>query len=62
MGPEFFQTAMGKRFYEGTAPAIAEALKDIAKEMKIANKLKEKELKLQEEIATMPERAVENVE
>jgi len=40
---EFFQTVMGKRFYEGTAPRIAEALEDIARELKRANDLKEKE-------------------
>jgi hypothetical protein len=29
-GPEFFQTMMGKRFYESTAPRIASALERIA--------------------------------
>lgn len=28
--PEFFQTPMGKRFYEGTMPRIARALERIA--------------------------------
>ncbi|GAF68320.1 unnamed protein product [marine sediment metagenome] len=44
MSVEFFQTIMGKRFYEGTAPRIADKLSDIAKELKRANDLKEKEL------------------
>ena len=30
---EFFQTVMGKRFYEGTAPRIAAALERIADEL-----------------------------
>jgi hypothetical protein len=29
-GPEFFQTMMGKRFFESTAPRIATALEEIA--------------------------------
>jgi len=29
-GPEFFQTRMGKIFYEGTMPKIADALNRIA--------------------------------
>ena len=31
MGPEFFQTQMGRRFYEATMPMIAENLKRLAK-------------------------------
>lgn len=30
-GPEFFQTGMGRRFYESTMPDIATALLRIAK-------------------------------
>ena len=30
MGPEFFQTKMGTRFYESTAPQAAKALNRIA--------------------------------
>jgi len=29
-GPEFFQTRMGKAFYEGTMPRVAKALERIA--------------------------------
>lgn len=29
-GPEFFQTVMGKRFFEGTMPRIANSLQRIA--------------------------------
>lgn len=31
MGPEFFQTVMGRQFFEGTVPRIARALERIAK-------------------------------
>ena len=44
MGPEFFQTIMGKRFYEGTVPNIARSLECIAEELKRANDLKEQEM------------------
>ena len=30
MGPEFFHTPMGHRFYEGTMPRVAEALERLA--------------------------------
>lgn len=33
MSVEFFQTIMGKRFYEGTMPQIATSLAKIAKQM-----------------------------
>ncbi len=32
-GPEFFQTPMGKRFFEGTLPQIAQSLEKIAKNL-----------------------------
>lgn len=41
---EFFKTLMGKRFFEGQVPQVVTALKDIAKELKRANDLKEKEM------------------
>jgi len=41
--PEFFQTMMGRQFYEGTVPRIAKALEDIAFELKRQNKLKEEQ-------------------
>jgi hypothetical protein len=40
-GPEFFQTMMGKKFYESTAPRIARALEDISHELKRQNDLEE---------------------
>lgn len=33
-GPQFFETRMGMKFYEGTMPRIAEALQDIAASLK----------------------------
>jgi hypothetical protein len=48
--PEFFQTVMGQRFYEGTMPRIAKALEEIAKELKRANDMREKA-----EVAKAPE-------
>lgn len=45
---EFFETILGKRFYEGQVPKMIKALEDIATELKRANDLKEKELKFQE--------------
>lgn len=42
--PKFFQTVMGKRFFEGHIPKIVDHLNAIAFELKRANDLKEKEL------------------
>jgi len=39
---DFFQTMMGRKFFDGTAPRIADALESIAKELKRQNDLKEK--------------------
>lgn len=41
-GPEFFQTIMGKRFYEGTAPKIAKSLENIAVQLERLNSNLEK--------------------
>ena len=38
MGPEFFQTYMGRAYYEGTVPRIAKALERIAAALEEANK------------------------
>lgn len=43
-GPQFFQTIMGRKFYEGDVPQITKALKGIHEELKRANDLKEQEL------------------
>jgi hypothetical protein len=44
MGANFFQTIMGKKFYEGDVPKIVRALEKIGKELERANDLKEEEL------------------
>lgn len=33
MGPEFYQTIMGRQFFEVTAPSIAKSLEEIAKNL-----------------------------
>ena len=38
MSVEFFQTVMGKRFFEGTMPRLADALTKIAKQMEEESK------------------------
>lgn len=43
-GPEFYQTGMGKGFYDVAIPKITKALESIAFELKRANCLKEKEM------------------
>ena len=47
-GPDFFQTGMGKRFYEGTVPAMARSLAGIHEELTRQNDLKERELNIEE--------------
>jgi len=42
-GVEFFQTVMGRRFYEHDVPRMADAMESIAKELKRSNDLKDKE-------------------
>ena len=41
---EFFQTGMGRDFYEHTIPALVKAINTLALEMKRANDLKREEL------------------
>lgn len=47
--PEFFQTMMGRKFYERDIVDIVEHLKKISIEMERANELKERELRLKEQ-------------
>jgi hypothetical protein len=39
-GPQFFETRMGMKFYDGTMPRIAEALQDIAAAFKTPGSLR----------------------
>jgi hypothetical protein len=34
-GPQFFETGMGKKYYDGTMPRIAKALEEIAKKIDV---------------------------
>ena len=43
--PELHETRMGNKLYESTLPRIANALEDIAKELKRANDKKEEDKK-----------------
>ncbi|MCM3712358.1 hypothetical protein [Sporosarcina luteola] len=47
--PEFFQTMMGRKFYEKDVTDIVEHLKKISNELERANELKESELRLKEQ-------------
>ncbi|MCM3638184.1 hypothetical protein M3152_10645 [Sporosarcina luteola] len=47
--PEFFQTMMGRKFYERDVVDIIEQLKKIVNEMERANELKERDLRIREQ-------------
>ncbi|MCM3711097.1 hypothetical protein [Sporosarcina luteola] len=47
--PEFYQTMMGRKFYERDVVDIIKQLKKIANEMERANELKERELRIREQ-------------
>ena len=49
MAPELHETRMGQTFLQGTAPQIARALERIAEAQEEANKLKKRELDMEEE-------------
>jgi len=38
--PEFFETRMGQKFYEGTMPELLKAIKELTKELKRANDMR----------------------
>ena len=42
MGPRFFQTIMGKRFIEGTIPAVLSQIKRLNDNLELLNKTLEK--------------------
>ncbi|MCM3743235.1 hypothetical protein M3193_03690 [Sporosarcina luteola] len=47
--PEFFQTMVGRNFYEKDVVDIVEHLKKISNEVESANELKQRELRLKEQ-------------
>ena len=54
MGPEFFQTAMGQRFYQKTMPDIAEQLEKINKNLEILTELLHQSLEIDKELRNTP--------
>lgn len=54
--PQFYQTGMGRSFYENTVPQIARQLKVIGDEMREQSELKHKELQLKERELELKER------
>lgn len=50
-GPQFFQTVMGRRFYEGDVPRIASALTRIAEALEGGQKVESEQLEVLEEEA-----------
>jgi len=50
---DFFRTVMGRKFYEADVPKLTNALERIANQMEIANKLEEKKMLLNEKLAKL---------
>ena len=50
---DFFRTAMGRKFYEADIPKLTNALERIANQMEVANKLEEKKMLLNEKLAKL---------
>ena len=47
---EFYRTVAGRRFFDSELPELVRTLKDIANEMKVANDLKRREMKITEKL------------
>jgi len=54
MGPEFFQTSMGQRFYQKTMPDIAEQLEKMNKNLEILTELLHQSLEIDKELRNTP--------
>ena len=50
---DFFRTVMGRKFYEADVPKLTNALERIANQMDKANKLEEKKMLLNEKLAKL---------
>ena len=50
---DFFRTVMGRKFYEADIPKLPNALERIANQMEVANKLEEKKMLLNEKLAKL---------
>ena len=52
MGPEFFQTPIGQRFYQKTMPDIAEQLERMNKNLEVLTELIRQSLEIDKELRT----------
>jgi len=52
MGPEFFQTPIGQRFYQKTMPDIAEQLTKMNKNLEVLTELIRQSLEIDKELRT----------
>ena len=50
---DFFRTVMGRKFYEADIPKLTNVLERIANQMEVANKLEEKKMILNEKLAKL---------
>jgi len=60
--PEFFQTPMGRKFFDRDLPELTQNLSDIRFEMNKANHLKAEELNLKERELRLKEKELELME
>ena len=54
MGPEFFQTPIGQKFYQKTMPDIAEQLERINKNLEVLTDLVRQSLEIDKELRDKP--------
>ncbi len=57
---DFYRTIAGRRFFDGDIPDLVRTLKEIAIELKSANDLKRKELKISEKLMIKELRETKN--
>ena len=49
MGPEFFQTRMGRKYYESDLPRQIKAMEELTKAIEESNRLKREEIETKQE-------------
>jgi len=54
MGPEFFQTPIGQKFYQKTMPDIAEQLERMNKNLEVLTDLVRQSLEIDKELRNKP--------
>lgn len=57
--PPFYQTGLGRKFYEKDIPKLSESLDNITNELIVSNTLKVKELDLREQELTLKEKEID---